>query len=79
MRTRVKAVRSDLAQRLSAHTYIDQQQGLFAYLSLSAAQVQVLRDRYGVYMLESGRLCLAGVNDANITHVCEAIGAVSTL
>ena len=77
MRQRVKAMRNELASRLESHAYISDQQGLFAYLKLSARQVQTLREQHGVYMLESGRLCLAGLNAGNLVPVSEAIGCIA--
>lgn len=76
MRQRVKAMRSELANRLESHSYIAQQQGLFAYLNVSPQQVHLLRERHAVYMLDSGRLCLAGVNDFNVVRISEAINTI---
>jgi len=52
------------------------QRGMFTYTGLSAAQVDVLRERHGVYLIRSGRMCVAGLNDSNVQIVADAIGKV---
>ena len=52
------------------------QRGMFAYTGLSAAQVDRLRAEHGVYLLRSGRLCVAGLNRQNVEAVGCAIAAV---
>ncbi|CCE89583.1 aspartate transaminase AAT1 TDEL_0A02510 [Torulaspora delbrueckii] len=56
-----------------------QQHGMFYYTGLSPKQVDVLRDKYSIYMTMDGRLSLSGVNDHNIDYVCEALDAVSKI
>jgi aromatic-amino-acid transaminase len=43
---------------------------------LSAAQADVLREKHGVYVLRSGRMCVAGLNAGNVDRVAEAMAAV---
>ena len=43
---------------------------------LSAAQVDVLREQHGVYLVRSGRMCVAGLNSGNVEPTAEAIAAV---
>ncbi|MHC0471057.1 hypothetical protein ACYF6Y_20665, partial [Citrobacter sp. EBS8] len=40
---------------------------------LSAAQVDRLRDEFGVYLIASGRMCVAGLNHANVQRVAKAL------
>jgi aromatic-amino-acid transaminase len=49
------------------------QRGMFTYTGLTADQVERLRDEHGVYLLRSGRMCVAGLNDRNVGPVAEAI------
>jgi aromatic-amino-acid transaminase len=49
---------------------------MFTYTGLSAAQVDRLREEFGVYILRSGRMCVAGLNDNNVATVAEAIAKV---
>ncbi|SAL54967.1 amino acid aminotransferase [Caballeronia humi] len=52
------------------------QRGMFTYTGLSAAQVDRLREEFGVYILRSGRMCVAGLNETNVGPVVEAFGKV---
>ncbi|MEN7528296.1 amino acid aminotransferase [Cupriavidus sp. 2SB] len=52
------------------------QRGMFTYTGLSAEQVDRLRNEHGVYILRSGRMCVAGLNDSNVGVVANAIGVV---
>ncbi|VVD65062.1 aromatic amino acid aminotransferase [Pandoraea communis] len=53
-----------------------EQRGMFTYTGLSAAQVDVLRDQYGVYLIRSGRMCVAGLNEKNVGVVADSIAKV---
>ena len=52
------------------------QRGMFTYTGLSADQVERLREEYGVYILRSGRMCVAGLNEKNVAIVVDAISKV---
>jgi aromatic-amino-acid transaminase len=57
-------------------TFIARQQGMFSYSGLTAAQMQRLRNEFGVYGVDSGRICVAALNDRNIDAVACAIAKV---
>ncbi len=82
MRARIKAMRSSLAQKLQAAGvkgdlgFITAQQGMFSYSGLSAAQMQRLRGEFGIYGLDSGRICVAALNEHNLDAVARAMAAV---
>ncbi|KAH6661552.1 pyridoxal phosphate-dependent transferase [Plectosphaerella plurivora] len=57
-------------------SHITAQIGMFAYTGLSAEQVDMLRSRWHVYMLPSGRMSVSGLNESNIDYVASAIDAV---
>ncbi|MBD1587931.1 aromatic amino acid transaminase [Pseudomonas typographi] len=84
MRERITAMRAALVEglkaRLPAHDFefLAHQQGMFAYTGLSAAQVAVLKAKHGVYAIDTGRICIAGLNENNLGHVIEAFAAVMT-
>ena len=44
--------------------------------SLSAAQVDRLREEFGVYLVRSGRICVAGLNQGNVEATAVAMAAV---
>ena len=58
------------------HLYLLNQRGMFSYTGLSAAQVDQLREEFGVYLIASGRMCVAGLNTANVQCVAKAFAAV---
>jgi aromatic-amino-acid transaminase len=49
---------------------------MFSYTGLSETQVNALRERYGVYLLRSGRMCVAGLNARNVGAVIQAFAHV---
>ena len=82
MRVRIKAMRVALVEKLQAAGvrgdlgYITEQQGMFSYSGLSTAQMQRLRSEFGIYGLDSGRICVAALNHRNLDAVAKAIAAV---
>jgi aromatic-amino-acid transaminase len=52
------------------------QRGMFTYTGLSESQVERLRNEYAVYVLRSGRMCVAGLNARNAEYVAASIAAV---
>ena len=82
MRLRIRAMREALVQRLGSAGvkrdmgFIQQQKGMFSYSGLSAAQMQRLRTEFGIYGLDSGRICVAALNERNIGPVVAAIAKV---
>lgn len=82
MRVRIKAMRQKLHDVLSARLpgrdfrYFTTQQGMFSYTGLSPAQVDRLRDEFAVYLVRSGRMCVAGLNSRNVDYVAQAMASV---
>ena len=82
MRDRIKAMRTALVHGLAQAgvsqdmSFITQQAGMFSYSGLSSDQMQRLRTEFGVYGVNSGRICVAALNTGNIEHVCQAMAAV---
>ncbi len=82
MRNRIKAMRSSLVSGLKARgvkrdfSFVLQQNGMFSYSGLTSAQVDRLRNEYGIYAVSSGRICVAALNSRNIEYVCDAVAAV---
>ena len=83
MRLRIQEMRRLLRTKLEAKlpgrdaSHITTQKGMFSYSGLSQEQMQRLRAEFGVYGLDSGRICVAALNHANIDRVVEAIAKVS--
>ena len=82
MRERIQAMRQALYSVLSAKLpgrdfdYFLTQRGMFSYTGLSPAQVDRLKDEFGVYILRSGRMCIAGLNSSNVEATAKAMAAV---
>lgn len=82
MRTRIKQMRQALQERLTAAgakqdvSFITTQKGMFSYSGLSAPQMKRLREEFGVYGVDSGRICVAALNSGNLDRVVAAIVAV---
>lgn len=56
--------------------FIEQEKGMFSFLGLSPEQALRLRQEFSVYMLDSSRINVAGVNDRNIDYLADAVAAV---
>ncbi len=56
--------------------FISRQYGMFSYLGLNAGQIRRLRDEFAVYLVESGRINVAGLNEANASRFALAVAAV---
>ncbi|NIY49518.1 aromatic amino acid transaminase [Cedecea colo] len=82
MRRRILDMRQALVSVLKTEVpgrnfdYLLQQRGMFSYTGLSAEQVDRLRDEFGVYLIASGRMCVAGLNSNNVQRVAQAFAAV---
>ncbi|MHA0989162.1 aromatic amino acid transaminase [Enterobacter ludwigii] len=82
MRKRILTMRQGLVDVLKeavpGHNfdYLLKQRGMFSYTGLSAAQVDRLREEFGVYLISSGRMCVAGLNASNVHRVAQAFAAV---
>jgi len=57
-------------------SYFVKQRGMFSYTGLSPAQVDRLREEFAVYLVGSGRMCVAGLNGHNVDYVADAMAAV---
>ena len=82
MRGRIHAMRAGFVEKLAAlgapdFGFINKQAGMFSYSGLSKAQVHRLRDEYAIYALDSGRICVAALNHANLDTVAAAVAAVT--
>lgn len=82
MRVRIKAMRQKLVDGLKAAgvkedmSFITTQIGMFSYSGLTKDQMVRLRNEFGVYGTDTGRMCVAALNSKNIDHVCASIAKV---
>jgi aspartate/tyrosine/aromatic aminotransferase len=57
-------------------SFIKNQRGMFSYSGLKPEQVKSLREKYSLYLVGTGRICVAAMNDRNIGYICDAIADV---
>ena len=82
MRLRIAQLRSGLVEALEPHglrdrfAHIGVQRGMFSYTGLSPDQVKQLRDHHSVYMVNSGRANVAGIDATRLDLLAEAIAEV---
>ncbi|CPR17161.1 amino acid aminotransferase [Brenneria goodwinii] len=82
MRTRILEMRQTLVAALKEalparnFDYLLTQRGMFSYTGFSAEQVDRLREEFGVYLIASGRMCMAGLNHGNVRRVAAAFAAI---
>jgi aromatic-amino-acid transaminase len=79
MRERIRTLRSTLVTQLMQQgakrnfDFINCQHGMFSYSGLNANQVAQLQSEFGIYAVNSGRICVAALNTKNVETVAKAI------
>jgi aspartate/tyrosine/aromatic aminotransferase len=82
MRNRLRETRewlcAALRDKAPAHdfSHIERGKGMFSFLGVSAGQVQRLKAEFGVYMVDSSRINVAGITRGNVAYLAESIAAV---
>ena len=82
MRERIKGLRRRLVEKLHERApradfgFVLSQHGMFSYTGLTREQVVRLREEFAVYMIESGRICVAALNTKNIDYAADCIARV---
>lgn len=84
MRERIREMRRQLVKKLAERvpqadfSFVERQRGMFSYSGLTREQVVRLREEFAVYMIESGRICVAALNTRNIDYSADCIGRIIT-
>ncbi|PTR23869.1 MULTISPECIES: amino acid aminotransferase [unclassified Pseudomonas] len=79
MRLRIRGMRTQMVDLLAQKapqrdfSFVGRQCGMFSYSGLSVEQVHRLRNEFGIYALDTGRICVAALNQSNIKAVTDAI------
>ncbi|WP_322614054.1 amino acid aminotransferase [Pseudomonas sp. BIC9C] len=79
MRLRIRGMRTQMVDLLAQKapqrdfSFVGRQCGMFSYSGLSVEQVHRLRNEFGIYALDTGRICVAALNQSNIKVVTDAI------
>jgi aromatic-amino-acid transaminase len=82
MRERIQRMRTLFVKSLAERgirrdfSFIANQKGMFSYSGLELEAVRRLRSEFGVYVVDSGRICVAAMNENNIERITQAIAAV---
>lgn len=81
MRERIRSMRVLLAAKLREYgagdfDFVTEQNGMFSFSGLNKDQVQALKEKFGVYIVGSGRICVACINENNIDALAKAVAAV---
>jgi aromatic-amino-acid transaminase len=82
MRLRIRDMRTQMVDLLAKNapqrdfSFVGRQRGMFSYSGLTVEQVTRLRNEFGIYALDTGRICVAALNQSNIDVVTKAIVAV---
>ena len=63
-------------ENLTRFSFIKDQHGMFSYSGLGIKHAAQLREKFGVYILDSGRICIAALNKNNLKYVANAISTV---
>ncbi|WLI14595.1 MULTISPECIES: amino acid aminotransferase [Pseudomonas] len=79
MRLRIRGMRTQMVDLLAKNapqrdfSFVGRQRGMFSYSGLTVEQVTRLRNEFGIYALDTGRICVAALNQSNIDAVTKAI------
>ena len=82
MRRRIVAMREVLVERLGDgcsdrnFDFIRSEFGMFSFLGIGSEQVVRLREEFGIYMVDSTRINVAGLNRSNIEYFTESLSAL---
>ena len=82
MRHRITIIRESLIQRLASKStrinfeFLRHHKGMFSFVDIDKSQVQQLIDKFGIYLIDNGRISLTGLNEKNIDYVVSGIAAI---
>lgn len=82
MRLRIQKMRTLFVAQLKARgierdfSFIEKQRGMFSYSGIELEKVRKLRAEFGVYVVDSGRICVAAMNEKNLEYITESIARV---
>ncbi|MBE0421090.1 aspartate/tyrosine/aromatic aminotransferase [Pseudoalteromonas sp. K222D] len=85
MRSRINGLRTQIKETLATKdiaqdfSFIERQHGMFSFLGINKEQITRLQKEYGIYIVGSSRVNVAGVSDANIEYFANAVADVCKL
>ncbi len=82
MRQRIQGVRSSLADAIRQQTgnqafdFIEQHKGMFSVLGTNAEQISRLKEEFGIYLVDGGRMNIAGLGEKDVPYLAESLAKV---
>ncbi len=82
VRNRINGLRTELVNALVAKgidrdfSFIQREKGMFSFLGLSVDQVHSLINNYSIYLVDSSRINIAGINHSNLDYLADSIKQV---
>ena len=82
VRSRIQSMRTLLTDSIQNNaagvdfSHVQQQKGMFSFLGLNTDQLDQLRNEFGIYIVSSSRVNLAGINSSNISYLSSSILSV---
>ena len=81
MRNRINELRESLSTHLTNETgrdfnFIKEQRGMFSFLGIDKTEISRLKEDFGIYMVDSSRINVAGINKYNLEHFIESASQV---
>lgn len=79
MRDRIRQMRQDFVKKLAEvgvkqnFEFLAGQNGMFSFSGISGAQVERLKNEFGIYMAQNGRINVAAITPGNIDYLCRSI------
>ena len=82
MRDRINGLRAQFVKQIKSigidqdFSFIEREKGMFSFLGVNVDQVQTLVNDCSVYLVNSSRINVAGINDSNIEYLANSLAAV---
>ena len=82
MRDRINGLRVQFVKQIQSigieqdFSFIQREKGMFSFLGVNVDQVQSLVNDYSIYLVNSSRINVAGINDANIEYLANSLASV---
>ena len=82
MRDRINSLRAQFVKQIQCigieqdFSFIEREKGMFSFLGVNVDQVQTLVNDYSIYLVNSSRINVAGINDSNIEYLSNSLAAV---
>ncbi|HEY9041416.1 MAG TPA: amino acid aminotransferase [Rheinheimera sp.] len=82
MRNRINNYRQLIIDKLAGEgvtqdfSFITRQHGMFSFLGINKEQIARLRNEFSIYMVDSSRVSIAGLNHSNIDYFARSVATV---